>query len=70
MHHYKFHPHAPNQKISFKVAFAPTAKRRVKIVGVRKTHPSHLWLQGELLAKNGYHSFLHFFTLHKHFLKV
>ena len=61
MHHYKFHLHAPNQKISLKVAFAPTAKKRLKIVGVRKTHPSHLWLQGTLLAKNGYHSFLHFF---------
>ena len=52
-----------------KVAFTPTAKKRVKIVGVRKTHPSHLWLQGELLAKNGYHSFLHFLPSMNIFLK-
>ena len=31
----------------------------VKLVGERKTHPSHFCLPGELLAKNYYDSFLH-----------
>ena len=32
----------------------------VKLVGERKTHPSHFWLPGELLAKNDYYdSVLH-----------
>ena len=50
-----FHPRAPKQKKSIKLAFTPTAEAKkeqeVKLVGERRKHSSNLWLPENCLQK-------------------